>query len=144
MDLDVSLHIAGRWRSGGGGETLAILNPATGDPVGRVAVATRADLDEALEAAERGSAAWRRVSAFDRSRVLRRAAALMRERAEDIARTMTREQGKPLAEARIETGVAADIIEWFAEEGRRAYGRVIPARAEGVLQIDPRGSLAGG
>ncbi len=69
----------------------------------------------------------------------------MRERLEPIARTMTREQGKPLAEARVETGVAADIIEWFAEEGRRAYGRVIPARAEGVLQFvtrEPVGPVA--
>ena len=89
MDLDVSLHIAGRWRSGSGGETLSILNPATGESIGRVAVASQADLDEALEAVARGFAAWRRVSAFDRSKVLRRAAALMRERAEGIARTMT-------------------------------------------------------
>lgn len=145
MHLDVSLHIAGRWRSGSGGDTLAILNPATGEPVGQVAVATRADLDEALAAVERGFTAWRRVSAYDRAKVLRRAAALMRERADDIARTMTLEQGKPLAESRIETAVAADIIEWFAEEGRRAYGRVIPARAEGVLQIvtrEPVGPVA--
>ncbi|WP_232631653.1 NAD-dependent succinate-semialdehyde dehydrogenase [Methylobacterium sp. Leaf118] len=145
MDLDVSLHIAGRWRAGGAGATLPILNPATGDELGRVAVATPDDLDEALAAAARGFVAWRSVSAFERGKVLRRAAALMRERAEAIARTMTREQGKPLAEARIETAFAADIIEWFAEEGRRAYGRVIPARAEGVLQIvvrEPVGPVA--
>ena len=145
MDLDVSLHIAGQWRGGGAGESLPILNPATGESIGRVAVATREDLDAALAAAERGFSAWRRISAFERGKVLRRAASLMRERLEDIARTMTREQGKPLAEARIETGVAADIIEWFAEEGRRAYGRVIPARAEGVLQIvvrEPVGPVA--
>jgi succinate-semialdehyde dehydrogenase/glutarate-semialdehyde dehydrogenase len=145
MDLDVSLHIAGSWRQGGAGESLPILNPATGESIGRVAVATRSDLDEALAAAERGFSAWRKVSAFERGKVLRRAAGLMRERTEAIARTMTREQGKPLAEARIETGIAADIIEWFAEEGRRAYGRVIPARAEGVLQIvvrEPVGPVA--
>lgn len=145
MDLDVSLHIAGQWRGGGAGESLPILNPATGETIGRVAVATRDDLDAALAAAERGFSAWRKVSAFERGKVLRRAASLMRERTEAIAHTMTREQGKPLAESRIETGVAADIIEWFAEEGRRAYGRVIPARAEGVLQIvtrEPVGPVA--
>ncbi len=145
MDLDVSLHIAGQWRGGGAGESLPILNPATGESIGRVAVATRDDLDAALAAAERGFSAWRKVSAFERGKVLRRAASLMRERLEAIAHTMTREQGKPLAESRIETGVAADIIEWFAEEGRRAYGRVIPARTEGVLQIvtrEPVGPVA--
>ena len=64
MDLDVSLHIAGQWRQGGAGESLPILNPATGESIGRVAVATRSDLDDALAAAERGFSAWRRISAF--------------------------------------------------------------------------------
>ncbi len=75
MDLDVSLHIAGQWRGGGAGDTLPILNPATGETIGRVAVATQDDLDAALAAAERGFAAWRRISAFDRAKILRRAAA---------------------------------------------------------------------
>ncbi|GJE26461.1 NAD-dependent succinate-semialdehyde dehydrogenase [Methylobacterium organophilum] len=145
MFPDVKLHIAGHWRAGAGGDTLPILNPATGETLGRLACATRADLDEALEALARGFAAWRAVSAFERGKVLRKAAGLMRERAETIARLMSLEQGKPLAEARIETAVAADIMEWFAEEGRRAYGRVIPARADGVLQIvvrEPVGPVA--
>jgi len=145
MYPDVQLHIAGSWRDGAGGETLPVLNPATGEALGRVAVAGRADLDRALAAAERGFAAWRAVSAFERGKVLRRAGALMRERAEDIARLMTLEQGKPLAEARIETLAAADVMDWFAEEGRRAYGRVIPARSEGVMQLalrEPVGPVA--
>ena len=96
-------------------------------------------------AAERGFAAWRKVSAYDRAKVMRKAADLLRSRADAIARLMTQEQGKPLVEAKMETLAAADLIEWFAEEGRRAYGRVIPARAEGVYQLvvrEPVGPVA--
>ncbi len=115
-----------------------MLNPATGEVNGLLAHAGIDDLDRALEATVRGFAAWRKVSAFDRSKVLRQAADLLRERAEDIARLMTLEQGKPLAEARMETLFGADIIDWFAEEARRTYGRVIPARAEGIYQMSLR------
>ena len=142
---DVQIHIAGQWREGRGGETLPIENPATGETFGRLAVATQDDLDEALAAADRGFSQWRKVSAFERGKVLRKAAALLRERAETIAHIMTREQGKPLREARIEIGVASDVMDWFAEEGRRAYGRVIPARNEGVMQFvvrEPVGPVA--
>ena len=145
MYPDVQLHIAGAWCDGEGRESLPVVNPATGDALGRLAVAGPGDLERALEAAARGFAAWRRVSAFERSKVLRRAGDLMRDRAEAIARLMTLEQGKPLAEARVETLAAADILDWFAEEGRRAYGRVVPARTEGVMQIvmrEPVGPVA--
>ncbi|MGY2048217.1 NAD-dependent succinate-semialdehyde dehydrogenase [Methylobacterium sp. JK268] len=145
MFPDVHLHIAGEWRRGAAGQTLPILNPATGETLAQLAVATRADLDAALEAAERGFSAWRKVSAFERSKVLRKAADLLRARVDEIARIMTLEQGKPLAEARMETLGGADTMDWFAEEGRRAYGRVIPPRAEGVMQIvlrEPVGPVA--
>lgn len=145
MYPDTDLHIAGAWTRGSDGATLPVLNPATGEVLGRLAMATTADLDRALEAGARGFAEWRRVSAYARARVMRRAADLVRERAEAIARLMTLEQGKPLAESRIETLAAADVIDWFAEEGRRAYGRVIPARAEGVRQMvlrEPVGPVA--
>ncbi len=135
MFPDVKLHIAGEWRAGSGGQTLPILNPATGETLSQLAVATRDDLDQALAAAERGFQAWRKVSAFERSKVLRKAANLMRERADEIARIMTLEQGKPVAEAKMEVLGGADTMDWFAEEGRRAYGRVIPSRAEGVMQL---------
>ena len=138
MYPDVMLHIDGAWTAAQGGKTLDVMNPATGEVNGAVAHAERADLDVALAAADRGFAAWRRVSAFERSKLLRRAADLLRERADDIARLMTLEQGKPLAEARMETVAGADIIDWFAEEARRTYGRVIPARAEGVYQLSLR------
>jgi succinate-semialdehyde dehydrogenase/glutarate-semialdehyde dehydrogenase len=88
---------------------------------------------------------WSRVSAFDRSKLMRKAANLLRERADSIARLMTMEQGKPLVEAKGETLAGADVIDWFAEEGRRTYGRVIPARAEGVYQLvikEPVGPVA--
>ncbi len=138
MYPDVMLHIDGAWTAAQGGKRLDVMNPATGEVNGTVAHAERADLDVALAAADQGFAAWRRVSAFERSKLLRRAADLLRERADDIARLMTLEQGKPLAEARMETVAGADIIDWFAEEARRTYGRVIPARAEGVYQLSLR------
>lgn len=145
MYPNTDLHIAGRWRSGGDRESLPVLNPATGETIGQCAVATTADLDEALEAASRAFPLWRAVAPFERAKRMRKAADLLRERAETIARVMTMEQGKPLAEARIETLAAADIIDWFAEEGKRAYGRVIPPRADGVLQAvikEPVGPVA--
>ncbi len=145
MYQNVSLHIDGAWAPAAAGRTLTVLNPATSEPLGTVAHAERADLDRALEAAERGFAVWKKVSAYERSKVMRKAAGLIRERTEAIARLMTMEQGKPVAEAKGELGVAADVIEWFAEEGRRAYGRVIPARAEGVYQLvikEPVGVVA--
>ena len=145
MYPDTELHIAGAWGPGTEGQTLPVLNPATGEAIGRCAVATERDLDRALEAAARGFTAWRKVAPFERAKVMRRAAGLLRERADAVARVMTLEQGKPLGESRIEVMAAADIVDWFAEEGKRAYGRVIPARADGVLQIalrEPVGPVA--
>ena len=142
---DVSLLIDNAWRASASGRTLDVLNPATGDVLAHVARAGQDDLDAALQAAERGFGVWRNVSAFERSKVMRKAAQHIRERAEDIARLMTMEQGKPLAEARVETLGAADTIDWYAEEGRRAYGRVIPARAHGIYQLvvkEPVGPVA--
>jgi succinate-semialdehyde dehydrogenase / glutarate-semialdehyde dehydrogenase len=135
MYPEILLYIDGAWRQSAAGRTIDVANPATGETIGRVAHADKSDLDRALEAAERGFHTWRRVSAYDRARIMRRAAALLRERADEIARILTMEQGKPLAEAKGETLAGADVIEWFAEEARRAYGRVVPARAPGVYQL---------
>ncbi len=142
---NVQLLIDGKWRPAASGKTIPVVNPATEETMGTVAHAGKADLDEALAAAEKGFKVWRNVSAYERSKVMRKAADLMRERAEKIATLMTMEQGKILAEARIETMASADIIEWFAEEGRRTYGRLIPARLPGVYQMaikDPVGVVA--
>jgi succinate-semialdehyde dehydrogenase/glutarate-semialdehyde dehydrogenase len=141
----VQMHINGKWRPAASGRTLHVINPATEEPIGSVPHADRSDLDAALEAAEKGYRTWRNVSAYDRSKVMRKAAELIRERADKIANVMTQEQGKVLVEAKMETMAAADIIEWFAEEGRRAYGRLIPARAAGVYQMvvkEPVGPVA--
>ena len=122
-----------------------MLNPATEETIGTVAHADRSDLDEALAAAAAGFKVWRAVSAFDRCKIMRKAAAIMRERNDEIAPLMTMEQGKPLAEAKMEAMAAADVIEWFAEEAKRAYGRVIPARGPGVYQLaikEPVGPVA--
>ena len=145
MYPSTQLYINGNWGPGASGRTLPVVNPATGGEIGTVAYAERADLDRALDAAEQGFKAWRKVSAFERSRLMRKAANLFRERAEAIAPMLTMEQGKPLAEARQEVLAGADVIDWFAEEGRRAYGRVIPARSEGVYQLvikEPVGPVA--
>ncbi len=143
---NTQLFIDGHWQEAADGRSLAVLNPATGLEIGRVAHAGRADLDAALAAAERGFATWRDTLPVERSKVMRRAAALMRERAGEIARLLTQEQGKPLAEAKVEAMAAADIIEWFAEEGFRTYGRIVPSRTNlAVRQMvlkDPVGPVA--
>jgi len=142
---DTLLLIDGDWTKATGGRTIPVPNPATGDTIGTVAHANRADLDHALGAAEKGFHVWRKISAHDRAKLMRKAAGLLRDRADAIARMMTMEQGKPVAEAKMETLAGADVIDWFAEEARRAYGRVIPARAEGIYQLvikEPIGPVA--
>ena len=145
MYTDLALYIGGAWRNGDGRQGEDVINPATEKPLARLPHASASDLDEALEAAQKGFTVWRATSAYDRAKVLRKAAGLVRERAEPIARIMTQEQGKVLGEARVEVLVTADIVEWFAEEGRRAYGRIIPGRAKGTRQIvvqEPVGVVA--
>ena len=135
---DTQLLIDGEWGAAASGKTLAVLDPATGETIGRVAHAESADLDRALAAAARGFEAWRNTSALERSKLLRKAADVLRGRVDQVAEIMVREQGKPLVEARGETSLAPDNIEWMAEEGRRSYGRVIPARLPGVYQMSLR------
>ena len=145
MYSDVNLFIDGQWCQGASGKSEPIVNPATGQAMARLAHADRADLDRALAAAERGFKQWRAVPAFERSKLLRKAGELMRERAAAIGELMTQEQGKPLAEATMEAMAAADLMDWFAEEARRTYGRIVPARAQGVTQMvvkEPVGPVA--
>jgi succinate-semialdehyde dehydrogenase/glutarate-semialdehyde dehydrogenase len=141
----VQLYIDGHWREGADARKLPVLNPATGEVMGELAYAETADLEEVAEAANRGFDVWRKISAFDRYKIMRKAAQLLRDRVETVAQLMTLEQGKPLAEARMEVMAGADTIDWFAEEGRRAYGRVIPARQMDVYQLvikEPVGPVA--
>ena len=143
---DTQLFIDGEWTDAADGKTLAVANPATGREIGRVAHAARADLEQAVEAAKRGFATWSGMTAARRSDIMRRAAALIRVRAGAIAPLMTQENGKPLAESKGETLAAAEIIEWFAEEGFRVYGRIVPSRgnlAQRQMVIkDPVGPVA--
>ena len=139
------LHIDGTWRPALAQKVIPVINPATEQEIGTVAHAEIADLDEALAAAARGFDVWRKVSAYERSKVMRKAADLFRSRIDLIAPMLTMEQGKPLSQARQEVMNAADVIDWFAEEGRRAYGRLIPARAPGIYQLvikEPVGPVA--
>jgi succinate-semialdehyde dehydrogenase/glutarate-semialdehyde dehydrogenase len=139
------LFINGTWTDSSSGVTLPVLNPATAEAIGTVSRAERPDLDLALDAAQKGFFDWRKIAAFERSKIMRRAAELIRSRVDTIARILTTEQGKPLSEAKSEILNGADIIDWFAEESRRTYGRVIPPRAEGVYQLvikEPVGPVA--
>jgi succinate-semialdehyde dehydrogenase/glutarate-semialdehyde dehydrogenase len=144
--VDTQLFINGQWQQPVEGRTLPVVNPATGKEIGRVAHAGRPDLDRALEAAQKGFEVWRDTLPAERSKIMRKAAALMRERAGDIAPLLTQEQGKPLVEAKGEAMAAVDIIEWFADEGMRVYGRIVPSRANlAIRQMvlkDPVGPVA--
>ena len=142
---DTQLLINNQWCAAASGKTLNVINPATGKVIGTVAHAGVADLDRALAAAQAGFQAWKKIPANERAATLRKAAGLVRERAADIARLLTQEQGKPFAEARGEVLAGADIIEWFADEGRRVYGRIVPSRhlaAQQLVLKEPIGPVA--
>ena len=142
---NTQLFINGIWQDAEKAEWLEVVDPATEDVVGKVALARTADLDLALEAAEKAFRTWKEVAPFARYKMMRKAGDLIRERADYIARLMTIEQGKPLFEAKGETMLAADTIDWYAEEGRRAYGRIIPSQFTGVNQMvirEPVGVVA--
>lgn len=132
---NVQLFIDGKWRDALDGATIPVTDPATDETLGHIAKASKADLDLSLAAADKGFRIWRDTSPFDRSRLMRKAADLLRDRKDRIAWLMTREQGKPLAQAGMEIMLAADIIDWFAEEARRTYGQIIPARFGNVAQM---------
>jgi succinate-semialdehyde dehydrogenase / glutarate-semialdehyde dehydrogenase len=139
------LLIDGQWCDAADGRTLAVFNPANGTEIGRVAHAGKADLDRALAAAQKGFEKWRAMPAIERAKLMRAAAVLLKERVDAIATMMSQEQGKPLAEAKGETLSAADIIEWFADESRRIYGRVVPPRNMANQQLvlkEPVGPVA--
>ncbi len=141
---DLALFVDGSWRIGEGRDAHAVVNPATGGTIAKLPLASAADLDEALAAAERGFAVWRATDVETRGGVLRKAAALMRERAENIAQTLTLEQGKPIGEARGEVMSSAAMFDWYAEEAKRNYGRVLvrPAGQRSIVVKQPVGPVA--
>lgn len=130
----VKLFIANEWRNASDGQTIPIFDPATGEVIGTVARATRFDLEQAVCAAEEGFSNWHDVAPHERAAILGKAAQLLRTRIDEIAWFLTREQGKPLAQAVAEINASADVTDWLAEEGRRTFGRVIPSRTPNVLQ----------
>lgn len=138
MTETIPMLIDGEWVAGAGGATVPVVNPATGGKIADLVHAAPADLDRALAAADRAFAAWKQTTAAERHAVLIRAAALIRERQGQIAAILTAENGKSLAEASGEVGFCADATDWYAEEAKRTYGRVIPARATDVRQITLR------
>jgi succinate-semialdehyde dehydrogenase / glutarate-semialdehyde dehydrogenase len=145
MYTSLEHYIDGNWVKASGSKTQEVINPATSKPIGELSHASKGDLDKALAAADKGFKAWRKVSAFERGKVLRKAADLVRTRAEDIAKVLTQEQGKVFMEAKLEVQSAGDILDWYAGEGQRAYGRIIPARADGVRNMvimEPIGPVA--
>src|SRR5271166_5926748 len=144
MYANLEMFIDGQWLNGEGRRGEDVINPATEKPLAHLPHASAADLDSALEAAKKGFAVWRATAAYDRAKILRKAADLMRERHDAISKTLVQEQGKAYPEARAEVLTSADIIEWYAEEGRRAYGRIVPGRGK-VRQLviqEPVGIVA--
>ncbi len=141
---NLALYIDGSWRSGEGRDVHQVLNPATGEVLAELPLATATDLDEALATSAKGFALWRATDVNARAAVLHKTAALIRERAEHIAKLLTMEQGKPLAEARTETLSCAAVFEYCAEEAKRAYGRIAlrPAGQRALVLKQPIGPVA--
>ncbi len=131
MYSDHGLFIDGTWRPAASGVTYVSINPADEEPLGAVPSAGEADVLAAVEAAERGMAAWGQVGSWDRARIIRRIGELLVERSEDLARRMTLEVGKPLAQSRREIQLSADQFEWYAEETKRLYGRTVESQLPG-------------
>lgn len=131
----LELLIDGAWTAGSAGDSLPLINPATEEQIGTVPCASVQDLDRALDAAGRTFRSWKKTTAAFRWEVLSRAAGLIEARKLEIARTLTLENGKSLREAEGELQFCADATRWYAEEGKRAYGRVIPARSPDIRQM---------
>ena len=141
---DLGLYIDGSWRTGEGRDTHSVINPATGETLAELPLATTADLDEALAATAKGFAHWRSVDVNARAAILHKVADHIRERAEPIAVMLTTEQGKPLAEARAEVLSCAAQFDYFAEEAKRSYGRVLvrPTGQRALVLKQPVGPVA--
>src|SRR3984885_14693156 len=129
--LKSDAYVDGGWLAADKGARFAVTNPAPGKPLAEVADLAEAETARAIEAAARAFPAWRKKTAKERANILRKWFDLIMANQEDLAQLMTAEQGKPLAETRGEVAYGASFIEWFAEEGKRAYGDVIPTHAAG-------------
>jgi succinate-semialdehyde dehydrogenase/glutarate-semialdehyde dehydrogenase len=143
-DADLKLFIDGAWKSGEDRDAFPVVNPATAQTIADVPMATKADLDEALAAAERALPAWRATDVEKRAAILHKAAALLRDRSAAIGTLMTQEQGKPIAEAKAEVIGAASMFDWYAEEIKRDYGRLLvrPTGQRSMVIHQPVGVVA--
>lgn len=145
MYTELALYIDGKWLNGEGRKGEDVINPANGKTLAHLPHASKADLDAALGAAAKAFPTWKATSPFERSKIMRKAADLLRERYDHVAKVLVQEQGKVYPEARGEVLTSAEIIDWYAEEGRRAYGRIVPGRQKGVRQLvtqEPVGVVA--
>lgn len=139
------LFIDGKWTVSSASEWFDVINPATEAVIFRVPKAAPADVKKAIDAAERALPGWRKTLAWERSAILRKASELIRQRSQELARALTLEQGKPIAEATREIGMAADHFEWASEEAKRIYGTTIdvrPAGTSAVVRQEPVGVVA--
>lgn len=131
----LEMLIAGEWCQGSEGKTEPVFNPATEEVIAHVPHASAADLERALTSSAEGFKVWKKTPAVQRQQIMDKAAGLMAERIDVMAKTLTIEMGKPLAEAKMELQFCIDVLRWYAEEGKRAYGRVIPSRLPGIRQM---------
>ncbi len=137
--------IDGKWQPSSNNETYDVINPATEEIIGQASKATPADVDKALKSAEKGFNVWRKFSPWDRSAIIRRIADLMRKKNNELAKWMTLETGKTLAESLAEVSGSADIFEWNAEETKRIYGQTVQSRFENtrvIINYEPVGVVA--
>ena len=140
-----SLYIDGQWRTASNSATFTVINPATEEPLGQMASATEQDVDGAIAAAQKGFEIWRKVQPWERAKLIRRVGDLIREREDAIAKALTLEVGKPLAQAKGETQMSAEQFEWFAEETKRIYGQTVESRAANgrmIIDYQPVGVVA--
>jgi succinate-semialdehyde dehydrogenase/glutarate-semialdehyde dehydrogenase len=129
------MYIDGKWIEADDGRTLGVINPANEEVIKEVAYGGRRETRRAVEAAGKAMTSWMKLTSWERAKVLKKTGEIMRERADQIARTLTMEQGKPLAESKAEILHSADTFEWYGEEGKRAYGQVIPNSAPGKRHV---------
>ena len=131
----LDLLIDGQFRQGSAGEAEDVINPATEEAIGSVPHASASDLDEALAAAEKGFETWRGMTALARQAIINKACDILTADIDTHARNLTMEMGKPVGEAKIEMSLGIDVLRWYGEEGKRAYGRIVPSRIPGARQM---------
>src|SRR5210317_2217921 len=137
--------IDGKWQKAEKGETYEVINPATEEILGKASKASEADVNKALKSAEKGLQVWKNTPPWQRSKIIRKIADLIRERTDVLAKWLTLEVGKPLTEAAGEVGGAADIFEWNSEETKRIYGQIVESRFENTrmfVKYEPVGVVA--